>query len=104
VAEGTRLLSEYGDQYSIAGSNPALSVGVWGRATQGTRLGLVLVINLAMVAAPAARRAAGAFPGRAGRRANSSFLLLVTLAATAEAARRLSSGAHSLHGVRVGRR
>jgi hypothetical protein len=26
VAEGTRLLSEYGDQYSIAGSNPALSV------------------------------------------------------------------------------
>src|SRR5207244_75304 len=25
VAEGTRLLSEYGDQYSIAGSNPALS-------------------------------------------------------------------------------
>src|SRR5437879_8509895 len=26
AAEGTRLLSEYGDQYSIAGSNPALSV------------------------------------------------------------------------------
>jgi hypothetical protein len=26
VAEGTRLLSEYGDQNSIAGSNPALSV------------------------------------------------------------------------------
>ena len=26
MAEGTRLLSEYGDQYSIAGSNPALSV------------------------------------------------------------------------------
>ena len=26
MAEGTRLLSEYGDQNSIAGSNPALSV------------------------------------------------------------------------------
>src|SRR5207302_4745686 len=26
AAEGTRLLSEYGDQNSIAGSNPALSV------------------------------------------------------------------------------
>jgi hypothetical protein len=26
VAEGTRLLSEYGAEHSIAGSNPALSV------------------------------------------------------------------------------
>ncbi len=27
MAEGTRLLSEYGVYHSIAGSNPALSVG-----------------------------------------------------------------------------
>ena len=43
MAEGTRLLSEYGVYRSIEGSNPSLSAGFWSvrQDAQGERGGVV---------------------------------------------------------------